>query len=236
MIRAEIKFKNASFITALNKCGYNSIQHFSRESGIRYTHLIRYANLEMIFDNTHHNNSDIIVTDFTETKKLIMKLLREDEWTLFEQYRDVVGDKSQSKKIITDIPVDKIVSLQNRDILKLEAFNPTDETLINDSLKTDMSDILNSLKARERDILKLLFGIGYDKEHTLDEIAEMYGLTRERVGQIRDKSFRRIKHWTRSDKLVGYIGLKKSGNYYDEDGNVVWTNGITTVKKGDIEK
>jgi len=236
MIRAEIRFKNASFISALKDCGYNSIQHFSRESGIRYNHLINYANLEMIFDNTYHYQSNIIATDFTETKKLMMELLCSDEWTLFEQYRDVVGDKSQPKKIVTDIPVDKIVSLQNKDILKLEASNPTDEILINDSLKTDMNDILNSLKQRERELLQRLFGIGYDKEYTLDEVAEIYGLTRERVRQIRDKAFRRIKHWSRSDKLVGYIGLKKSGNFYDVNGNVLWTDGNTIINKGDIDR
>ena len=168
--------------------------------------------------------------------KHLMKLLCSDEWTLFEQYRDVVGDKSQPKKIVTDIPIDKIVSLQNKDVLKLEVFNPTDETLISDSLKTDMNDILNSLKQRERELLQRLFGIGYDKEYTLDEVAEIYGLTRERVRQIQNKAFRRIKHWARADKLVGYVGLKKSGNAYDVNGSVLWSDGITTTNKGDIDK
>ena len=235
MIRAEIRFKNASFISALKNCGYKSIKHFSRESGISYHNLINYANLEMIFDSTY-NTHDTLATDYTETKKLMMKLLCSDEWTLFEQYRDIVGDKSQPKKIVTDIPVDKIVSLQNKNVLKLEASNPIDEILINDSLKTDMADILNSLKHRERELLQRLFGIGYDKEYTLDETAEIYGLTRERICQIRDKAFRRIKHWSRADKLVGYVGLKKSGNSYDVNGSVLWSDGTTITNKGDIDK
>lgn len=80
-----------------------------------------------------------------------------------------------------------------------------DRTLINESLSTEVERALSTLTERERDIIKLFFGIN-TQEMTLEEIGEKFGLTRERVRQIKEKAIRRLRHSSRSKLLKIYLG------------------------------
>ena len=224
MIRAEIRFKNSAFMSALEKNGYKSIAEFSRQSGIHYYLLIDYANLKLIFKNE-------------EKKQTMMKLLDSDEWTLFEQYREVIERENGVNKIVTDIPVDKIVSLEANKLLQLESPDGIDESMIKESLEIDTSAILETLKDRERDVIKMFFGIDRPYALDLNEIAEEIGLSRERVRQIKEKAIRRLRHRNRSYRLKPYMGhnrLKrlekerreesKRREKYMNDNNIYWWN------------
>jgi RNA polymerase primary sigma factor len=80
-----------------------------------------------------------------------------------------------------------------------------DRTLINESLSREIDRALSTLTERERDIIKLFFGIGC-QEMTLEEIGEKFGLTRERVRQIKEKAIRRLRHTSRSKLLKTFLG------------------------------
>ncbi len=80
-----------------------------------------------------------------------------------------------------------------------------DKTLINESLSREIERALATLTERESDIIKLFFGIGC-QEMTLEEIGERFGLTRERVRQIKEKAIRRLRHTSRSKLLKSYLG------------------------------
>ena len=80
-----------------------------------------------------------------------------------------------------------------------------DRTLINESLSTEVERALSTLTERERDIIKLFFGINC-QEMTREEIGEKFGLTRERVRQIKEKAIRRLRHSSRSKLLKTYLG------------------------------
>ncbi len=80
-----------------------------------------------------------------------------------------------------------------------------DKQLICESLNREIERALSTLTERERDIIKLFFGIGM-QEMTLEEIGERFGLTRERVRQIKEKAIRRLRHTSRSKLLKGYLG------------------------------
>jgi RNA polymerase primary sigma factor len=80
-----------------------------------------------------------------------------------------------------------------------------DKELINESLSKEVGRALATLTDRERDILKFFFGIGV-QELTLEEIGVKFGLTRERVRQIKEKAIRRLRHTTRSKLLKSYLG------------------------------
>ena len=80
-----------------------------------------------------------------------------------------------------------------------------DRTLMNESLSTEVERALATLTDRERDIIKLFFGINC-QEMTLEEIGEKFGLTRERVRQIKEKAIRRLRHSSRSKLLKTYLG------------------------------
>lgn len=80
-----------------------------------------------------------------------------------------------------------------------------DRALINESLATEVDRALSTLTERERDIVKYFFGIGAT-ELTLEEIGDQFGLTRERVRQIKEKAIRRLRHSSRSKLLKTYLG------------------------------
>jgi RNA polymerase primary sigma factor len=80
-----------------------------------------------------------------------------------------------------------------------------DRSLINESLSREIERALATLTERESDIIKLFFGIGC-QEMTLEEIGERFGLTRERVRQIKEKAIRRLRHTSRSKLLKTYLG------------------------------
>jgi RNA polymerase primary sigma factor len=80
-----------------------------------------------------------------------------------------------------------------------------DRDLIKESLCTEIDRALSTLTERERDIIKYFFGIGH-QEMTLEEIGDRFGLTRERVRQIKEKAIRRLRHTSRSKLLKGYLG------------------------------
>jgi RNA polymerase primary sigma factor len=80
-----------------------------------------------------------------------------------------------------------------------------DRSLIMESLSKEIHRALATLTERESDIIRLFFGIGC-QEMTLEEIGERFGLTRERVRQIKEKAIRRLRHTSRSKLLKSYLG------------------------------
>lgn len=81
-----------------------------------------------------------------------------------------------------------------------------DHKLINESLKIEIQRALNTLSQRERDVLKLYYGLDQENPLTLEEIGEKFKLTRERVRQIKEKAIRRLKHASKSKQLKTYLG------------------------------
>jgi len=80
-----------------------------------------------------------------------------------------------------------------------------DGTLMYESLAKEIDRALATLTERESDIIKMFFGIGC-QEVTLEEIGGKFGLTRERVRQIKEKAIRRLRQGTRSKLLKSYLG------------------------------
>ena len=91
------------------------------------------------------------------------------------------------------------------DVLPNDDSPSADRVLVNESLNTEIERALSTLSSREREIIKSFFGIGC-QEMTLEEIGERFGLTRERVRQIKEKAIRRLKSPSRSKLLKGYLG------------------------------
>lgn len=92
------------------------------------------------------------------------------------------------------------------DVLKSgESPNP-DADLMQESLGTEIERALETLSPRESDVIKLNYGLGGEQPHTLQEIGEMFDLSRERVRQIREKGIRRLRHTSRSKVLKTYLG------------------------------
>ena len=125
----------------------------------------------------------------------------------------------------TDLPEDKIADAMNAntrhvsvdapfvdgddnsllDILANNDAPMADNELVKQSLQTEISRALQLLNERERNIIEAFFGIN-QSELTLEEIGNKYGLTRERVRQIKEKAIRRLRNHTKNKMLKAYLG------------------------------
>ena len=92
------------------------------------------------------------------------------------------------------------------DVLQDKRQSMPDNELEIDSLKSEIVKTLATLNDRERNVIMLYFGIGQDQPYTLEEIGDKFGLTRERVRQIKEKALRRLQHSSRSGSLKVYLG------------------------------
>jgi len=92
------------------------------------------------------------------------------------------------------------------DVIEDDKQTSPDESLMSDSLKDEIKQALETLKDRERQVIKMYFGIERDYALTLNEIGEEFNLTRERVRQIKEKAIRRLRHRSRSKALRTYLG------------------------------
>jgi RNA polymerase primary sigma factor len=73
------------------------------------------------------------------------------------------------------------------------------------SLRAEIERVLSTLTEREAEVITLYFGINRERALTLEEIGERFGLTRERVRQIKEKAIKRLKHSTRRRNLSAYV-------------------------------
>ncbi|MEP7264063.1 MAG: sigma-70 family RNA polymerase sigma factor [Bacteroidota bacterium] len=93
------------------------------------------------------------------------------------------------------------------DVIENSESPRADVHLMNESLKKEIERSLSTLTDREREVVKLFFGIGPSgNAFTLEEIGEKFDLTRERVRQIKEKAIRRLRHKQRSKLLKAYLG------------------------------
>ena len=91
------------------------------------------------------------------------------------------------------------------DVLEDEYQPSPDEQLLGDSLRVEIEKALETLTAREAEVINLYFGLNQEKALTLEEIGARFNLTRERVRQIKEKAIRRLRHASRSKSLRAYL-------------------------------
>ena len=91
------------------------------------------------------------------------------------------------------------------DVIPNDAIPSTDKSLVEESLRAEIGRVLDILQDREKKVIEAYFGIN-QREMTLEEIGSKYGLTRERVRQIKEKAIRRLRQQTNSKILKAYLG------------------------------
>jgi RNA polymerase primary sigma factor len=79
------------------------------------------------------------------------------------------------------------------------------KTVAHELLREDLAEVLSSLSPRERDVLRLRFGMDDGRQRTLEEVGQLFGVTRERIRQIEAKALRKLRHPNRSRRLKEYV-------------------------------
>jgi len=114
--------------------------------------------------------------------------------------------KMAGRHISVDAPFKQGEENSLLDILENDEDSNPDSRLLTDSLRREIARTLATLTQRESDVIQLYFGLTEGHSFTLEEIGEKFGLTRERVRQIKEKAIRRLKYTSRSKSLKPYLG------------------------------
>lgn len=120
---------------------------------------------------------------------------------------DKIGDalRVTGKHISVDAPFTDGEDNSLLDVLTNSDAQMADNALVMESLRKEINTVLQCLNPRERNVIESFFGINRP-EMTLDEIGTKYGLTRERVRQIKEKGIRKLRNATNNNILKSYLG------------------------------
>jgi len=112
--------------------------------------------------------------------------------------------KSAQLPISLETPIGKEEDSRLGDFIEADIENPEQDVAKN-LLREDLEGVLATLSPRERDVLRLRYGLDDGRMKTLEEIGQIFDVTRERIRQIEAKALRKLKHPSRSDKLRSFI-------------------------------
>ncbi len=111
-----------------------------------------------------------------------------------------------NNKISVDAPFNNGDGNNLLDIMEDEKIDPADSGLMNDSLVLEIKAALSRLTTRESDVISSYYGLNNRKSMTLEEIGEIYGLTRERVRQIKEKATKKLRCDSENNTLKSFLG------------------------------
>ena len=120
-----------------------------------------------------------------------------------EKIKSILGISGRHISIDAPLVADEDVNFV--DVLPNEDTPPTDSALMQESLSQEIERALSTLTEYEREVIKMYFGIGLPHALSLDEIAMKFGLTRERVRQIKEKGIKRLRVSSKSKHLQAYL-------------------------------
>ena len=120
-----------------------------------------------------------------------------------EETRKVM--KISRHPISIDRPVGESEDSHFGDFIEDERQESPSETATSDMLRSRINDVLKTLTYREREILKLRYGIGDGYTYTLEEVGRIFKVTRERVRQVESKAIRKLQHPVRRRRLTNFL-------------------------------
>ena len=120
-----------------------------------------------------------------------------------EEVRRVM--KISRHPISLDRPVGESEDSHFGDFIEDERQESPSDSATSDMLRSRINDILKTLTYREREILKLRYGIGDGYTYTLEEVGRIFKVTRERVRQVESKAIRKLQHPVRRQRLASFL-------------------------------
>ena len=120
-----------------------------------------------------------------------------------DKVREII--KIAQEPVSLDTPIGEEDDSHLGDFVKDERSMSPEEYTIHEMLKDEIGDVLLTLTEREEQVLRLRFGLDDGSCKTLEEVGQMFGVTRERIRQIEAKALRKLRHPSRSRKLKDFL-------------------------------
>ena len=130
--------------------------------------------------------------------------LAEKMHTSVDRIREIY--KISQEPVSLETPIGEEEDSHLGDFIKDERNVSPEEYATNEMLKDEISKVLLTLTEREEKVIRLRFGLEDGKSRTLEEVGQLFGVTRERIRQIEAKALRKLRHPSRSRKLKDYMG------------------------------
>lgn len=204
--RIKITVRNNLLLTAIEEAGYKSVASFARAANLRQTDLQQFVSLRkppINMDGT-----------FCPAAKKLMETLGaapHDLWTT-EQLTMSLHRNTVENVVTTKFLLDatSMQSVLGENVLKLEGATYEDiETPEQNRTKKDLvamvKEAFEYLTPRERNVLSMRFGLNNQREHTLEEVAKHFRVTRERIRQVEGKAFRKLRRPGCVEKVKDFI-------------------------------
>lgn len=152
----------------------------------------------------------------TVSKELLQKLGREP--TIEEIATETALSVSEARRVLKiskhpislDRPIGESEDSYFGDFIEDETAESPVQSATHEMLKERIDEVLKTLTYREREIIKLRYGLGDGYTYTLEEVGRIFKVTRERVRQVEAKAIRKIQHPVRCRRLEGFIDHNKS--------------------------
>ena len=152
----------------------------------------------------------------TVSKNLLQQFGREP--TIEEIAKEAEMSVSEARRVLKiskhpfslDRPIGESEDSYFGDFIEDESIDSPVQSATQEMLKDRIDHVLKTLTYREREIIKLRYGIGDGYTYTLEEVGRIFKVTRERVRQVEAKAIRKLQHPVRSRKLEGFLDHKSA--------------------------